>query len=175
MAQKPEEEKSLQACNHEKICYPFTTSLFIGLSVVLPIQHATQRSKMIIPNLSLPWVSVIPYANRREARKLGLLRKQKFRSRTRARLAAGANELVWLGRWKDGSWERSREGKTSFRGLALIYHGNLYLGFSVSGVSAPFLSGGRTLAGTGEKACFLAGGADSACLEGVTFLGLSSD
>ena len=48
----------------------------------------------IIPNLSLPWVSVIPYANRREARKLGLLRKQKFRSRRRARVAAGANERV---------------------------------------------------------------------------------
>ena len=50
--------------------------------------------KEFTPHLSLPWVSVIPYANRREARKLGLLRKQKFRSRRLARVAAGANERV---------------------------------------------------------------------------------
>jgi hypothetical protein len=35
-----------------------------------------------------------PYANRRDARKLGLLRQQKFRSRTRAKVAAGAIERV---------------------------------------------------------------------------------
>jgi hypothetical protein len=39
-------------------------------------------------------VSGIPYANRREARKLGLLRKQKFRRFTRVKVAAGANERV---------------------------------------------------------------------------------
>jgi hypothetical protein len=39
-------------------------------------------------------VSGFPEANRREARKLGLLRKQKSRSRTRASGAAGANERV---------------------------------------------------------------------------------
>jgi hypothetical protein len=39
-------------------------------------------------------VSGFPLANRREARKLGLLRTQKFRRFTRASGAAGANERV---------------------------------------------------------------------------------
>jgi len=39
-------------------------------------------------------VSGIPYANRREAGKLGFLRKQKFGSRARVKVAAGANERV---------------------------------------------------------------------------------
>ena len=39
-------------------------------------------------------VSGYPGANRRKARKLGLLRMQKFRSRTRAIEAAGAEEPV---------------------------------------------------------------------------------
>jgi hypothetical protein len=42
-------------------------------------------------------VSGNPYANRREARKLGLLHEQKFRSRTRVSRAAGANDRVWRG------------------------------------------------------------------------------
>ena len=40
-------------------------------------------------------VSGFPLANRPEARKLGLLRKQKFCGRTRAKFAAGANERVY--------------------------------------------------------------------------------
>ncbi len=43
-------------------------------------------------------VSGNPYANRREARKLGLFRKKKFRRFTRAKVAAGANERV-CGEW----------------------------------------------------------------------------
>ena len=64
-----------------------------GLEIADGIGSA-EALHIFIPNLSLPWVSVIPHANRREARKLGLLRKQKFRSRRRARVAAGANERV---------------------------------------------------------------------------------
>jgi hypothetical protein len=39
-------------------------------------------------------VSGNPYANRREARKLGLLHKQQFRRFTRAKVAAGSSEHV---------------------------------------------------------------------------------
>ncbi|MFZ2800915.1 MAG: hypothetical protein WAZ30_11865, partial [Syntrophorhabdus sp.] len=39
-------------------------------------------------------MSGFPEANRREARKLGLLHKQKFRSRTRAKFSAGENKRV---------------------------------------------------------------------------------
>ena len=42
------------------------------------------------PKYAVRKVSGYPGANRREARKLGLLHKQKFRSRTRAIEAAGA-------------------------------------------------------------------------------------
>jgi len=43
-----------------------------------------------------PWEHGVGFswANRRETRKLGLLHMQKFRSRTRAKFAAGANERV---------------------------------------------------------------------------------
>ena len=80
----------------------------------------------------------IPLANRREARKLGLLHKQKFRSRTRAKVAAGANERVCGECPTQDAHPNSKSGFTKFIQERVL--GRLYLGIN-NHASLAFLVG----------------------------------